>query len=135
EPPAWSCLSLSCGAAVDPAVAHDHACTLTLPPTVRFAVVPTRPSPLGPEAFVTLRATVPPATVPFRLSGRQFDFAWSPDLPGPLDVEVEVEVCGPLPGEGAASANDATMPAAKSATRGMKYFMKFLSRGVSKRCT
>src|SRR5204862_7133971 len=91
--------------------------------------------PLGPDALVTMRAIVPPVTVPFRLSGRQLDFAWSPDLPGPLDVEVELEVCGPRPGGGAASANDATMPAAKSATSGMKYFMEFLSLGEFQRGT
>ena len=74
---------------MEPGVSQDQAWTLTLPLTIRLAVVPTRALPLGPEAFVTTTAIVPPATVPFRLIGRHFAFApW-------LDVEVEVEVFGP----------------------------------------
>jgi hypothetical protein len=71
---------------------------------------------------------VPPATVPFRLIGRHLAF---PDLPGEAEVEVEVEVDlpGPLPGGGEASANDAAMPAANNASKGMKRFIGISLRG------
>src|SRR5262245_47353574 len=62
EPPAWSCLSFSCGAAVDPAVEQAQTWTLTLPLTIRFAVVFSNCLPVGPDAFLTFSAIVPPAT-------------------------------------------------------------------------
>src|SRR5262249_55259164 len=98
--------------------------------TVRFAVVPTRLLLFGPEAFVTFSAIVPPATVPFKLTGRHF--ALLPDLPGEVDVELELEVFGPFPGGGAASANEAAMPAASTTTSAITcFFIRFSLRGSS----
>src|SRR5919112_406590 len=74
EPPTWSCRSVSCGAAVEPAAEQSQAWTLTLPLTSRFALVFSSALPLGPDAFVTWSAIVPPDTVPFRLTGRHFAF-------------------------------------------------------------
>src|SRR5919197_6608947 len=124
EPPAWSCRRVSCGAALEPAAEHAHAWTLTLPFTIRFASVFRSGLPCGPAAFVTWSVIEPPATVPLRLIGRHLHFAWSPDFPGPLEVEVPVDVCGPGPfaGGGAAIANDATTPAAMRATSAMTCF-------------
>ena len=69
DPPTCSCLSLSCGAAFDPAAEQSQAWTLTFPLTVRLAVVFSSCFPWGPEAFFTCSAIAPPATVPFRLIG------------------------------------------------------------------
>src|SRR5436190_827917 len=129
--------SFSAVAAVEPAAAEQsHAWTLTLPLTVRLVDLPTRSLPFGPEAFVTFTAIVPPATVPFRLTGWHFALLpCSPDLPGEVDVELEVDVFGPLPGGGAASAKDATTPIASTATSAMTCFMFVLSFGGVQRGT
>src|SRR5256714_10388554 len=122
--------SFSAVAAVEPAAEQSHAWTLTLPLTVRLVDLPTRSLPFGPEAFVTFTAIVPPATVPFRLTGWHFALLpCSPDLPGEVDVELEVDGFGPLPGGGAASAKDATTPIASTATSAMTCFMFVLSFG------
>src|SRR5919201_4858845 len=66
---------------------------------------------------MALRVIVP-AAVPFRLIG------WHLELPcAPPELPCVVVVPEPLLG-GEASANDAATPAAKSASRGMKRFMR-----------
>src|SRR3954454_8044444 len=104
-PAAWSCRSMSCDVA-ELSLEQDHACTLTLPFSESWAVVPTRSLPFGPAAFVTFSEIVPASTVPLRFSGWHFALVlWSPDFPG--EVDVDVDLFGPLPGGGAATANDA----------------------------